>query len=347
MTAGVSDTTGIAMKKLFVCVLLNLTIGAGALHAERPLRVVTTIPDLAAIAAAVGGDQVVTRSIARGDEDPHFLQARPAFVVAARDADLWIRAGLELEVGWEPVLLQSARNPGIRPGAPGFLDISEHLPVRLGVLSGRVTRAQGDVHPGGNPHTLTDPLNARAAARAIARKLAELRPNSAEGFERAAEAFVRRVDESAFGAAALQQATGMELWARLDEGTLDDWLRARGIEPAGWSARLRPRRGTPLVTYHKSFTYFCHRFGLREAAMLEPVPGVPPNPAHLMRLAEQMKAEGIQLILIEPFHPRKPADFLAERTGARVAIVAAYAPDTSPDGWFRMMDALVAAVADQ
>lgn len=330
--------------KILSSIAAALLAAAGAAQA-RPLNVVTTLPDLAAITAAVGGDAVRVRSIAQGNEDPHFLQARPAYVVHARSADLWIRAGLELEVGWEPVLLESARNRDILPGGPGFLDISQHIPVTLEVPEGPVSRAMGDVHPGGSPHYLLDPLNARAAARAIAARLSELRPDLAERFREGAARFVRDVDARMFGAPALERAEGEALWTRRADGSLDAWFEASGVAPGGWHARIAKRRGTGLVTFHKSFVYFAHRFGLRVAIGLEPVPGVPPGPAHLARVIEVMNAEKVGLILAEPFYPRKPADFVAARTGARVVVVSTYAPDTRPDAWFRMMDAVVEAAA--
>lgn len=333
------------MNKLFWIVLISILVGAGpAAGAPAPVRVVATLTDLASIAAAVGGDAVVARSIAQGNEDPHFLQARPAYVTLARDADLWIRAGLGLEVGWEPVLMESARNRNILPGERGFLDISEHIPIKLDVATEAVTRAKGDVHPEGNPHYLLDPLNVRAAARAIGAKLAELRPDQAEVFRRGAEDFVRRVDEHVFGAAALAAMSGDTLWSKWQAGELTEGQTARDLDLGGWYARLAARHDLRIATYHKSFRYFAARFGIPIVAQLEPVPGVPPGPAHLASVIDRMKAEKVGLILLEPFYPRKPADFVAARTGARVAVVSTYAPDTKPNAWFRMIEAIVGAI---
>lgn len=328
-------------------VLTAALLGAVGPAAARPLRVVSTIPDLAAIAAAVGGDAVSARSISQGHEDPHFLQARPTYVVHARDADLWIRVGMELEIGWEPVLMESARNRNILPGRRGFLDASDHAPVKLEVPTGPISRAQGDVHAAGNPHYLLDPFNTRAVARAIGKKLADLRPAEAERFRAGADAFVRQTDERMFGAAALEKAAGDALWAKLDAGELSAWFEAEDVAPGGWLARTAKLRGQRIATFHKSFTYFAHRFGLKVAIELEPVPGVPPSPAHLARVIEVINAERIGLILMEPFYPRRPPDFVAARTGARVAVVNSFSPDARPDAWFRMMDAIVAAVAGE
>jgi len=329
--------------------ILAGAIAAGCLFAAssapaRPLRVVTTIPDLASIAAAIGGDAVTVRSISEGHEDPHFLQARPAFVVHARNAELWIRTGLELEIGWEPVLLDSARNRSIMVGQPGFLDASQHIPVILEVPTGPVTRALGDVHPSGNPHYLLDPLNARAVARAIGARMAQLRPAEAGRFQAGTDAFVRELDARMFGEAAMAKADGETLWRKMADGSLDAWMEAEGIAPDGWLDRTAGLRGKRVVTFHKSFSYFAHRFGFKVAIELEPVPGVPPSPAHLARVIDLMNAEQIGLILMEPYYPRRPPEFVASRTGARVVVVSTLAPDVQPDAYFRMMDLIVRAL---
>ncbi len=322
-----------------------LALLGGVAAQARPLRVVATIPDLAAIAAAIGGEAVVVHSISQGREDPHFLQARPTYVVRARDADLWIRAGMELEIGWEPLILEGSRNRSIQPGQRGFLDASEFVAEPLEVPTGPITRAMGDVHAAGNPHYLLDPLNARAVARGIGARLAALRPAEAERFRAGTDAFVRELDERMFGVAALEKAPGDDLWAKLDDGSLDGWLVDQGAAAGGWLARAAPFRGKPIATFHKSFTYFAHRFGLDVVIELEPVPGVPPSPAHLARVIETAQAREIGVLLMEPFYPRRPADFVARRTGLRVGVVSSYALDTAPDAWFRMMDDVVAALA--
>ncbi len=340
-------TTLFPTRLLRLAAAALLATGAAAPAAARPLRVVTTIPDFASIAAAIGGDAVDVYSISAGQEDPHFLQARPAFVVRARNADLWIRAGMDLEVGWEPILLESARNRAILPGRPGFLDGADHIEIALEVPDGPISRAMGDVHPSGNPHYLLDPLNARSVARAIGARMARLRPEQAERFREGTAAFVRELDARMFGEAALEKADGDALWAAAREGTLDAWFAEHNVEPGGWLARMAGLRGTPMVTFHKSFTYFAHRFGIEIPIELEPVPGVPPSPAHLARVIERMQADEIGLVLMEPFYPRRPAEFVAARTGARVAVVSTLAPNTEPDAWFRMMDAIVEAVAGE
>lgn len=309
------------------------------------LRVVATIPDLASIAAAVGGEEVTVFSICQGNEDPHFLQARPTYIVRARDADLWIRAGMDLEVGWEPLVVEQSRNRSILPGQPGFLDGSDYIEVVLEVPAGHVSRAMGDVHPSGNPHYLLDPLNARAVAGAIGTRLGELRPERADYFAQRAQEFVQEVDRRMFGPEAAAATDGDDLWSALLSNSLDDRLAELGASPGGWYARTEGMRGKRIVTFHKSFTYFANRFGIRIEIELEPVPGVPPSPAHLARVVDTMVSQSIGLILMEPFYPRRPADFVADRTGARVAVVSTYAQATDPDAWFRMIDSIVEGIS--
>ncbi len=314
----------------------------------RQLRIVATTPELASMAAAIAGANARVNSITTGREDPHFLQARPTFMVLARDADLWLRMGLELEIGWEPLLLDGARNPSIRPGQTGHFDGGAYAAYVLDIRDSRVTRAQGDVHPSGNPHYLLDPFNGRAVAVALASRLMEVDPANKAAYEAGLADFLEKLDSAMFGAELVKKYGGEHVWKEEISGTFDSFVAKEGVESAtgGWKAAMRPARDTQIITFHKSFTYFAHRFGLVIASELEPVPGVPPSPAHLAGVIEQMNAEKIGLILMEPFYPRKPADFVAGRTNARVAVVSSYATNSTANGYLEMIDAIVNAVAN-
>jgi zinc/manganese transport system substrate-binding protein len=251
--------------------------------AEQPLRVVTTTTDLADLARNVGGDRVEVRSLALGEQDPHFVEARPSLVLELRRADLYAQVGLELEVGWAPLLLDQARNPGIQPGGRGHLDLSAHVEI-LDVPVTRVTRAQGDIHPFGNPHYWLAPENGRRIAEAFAGRLSELDPEGAAAYQVNLDRFLAQLDQA----------------------------------EAGWRERLAPHRGTPVVAYHASWRYFLEFAGLEVAGLVEPLPGIPPGPRHLAELVGRMNQVGVGLILVEPFYdPRVPAT-VARRTGARV-----------------------------
>jgi ABC-type Zn uptake system ZnuABC Zn-binding protein ZnuA len=311
------------MKRFDVWIMALLT---GCLVCEAgagKLTIVATTPDLASIATAVAGDKADVRSICTGKEDPHFLSAKPSFILQARNADLWIRIGLELEIGWEAPILDGSRNTRVRVGEKGHLDASESVLI-LDAPQTAVTRAMGDVHPMGNPHYWLDPLNGRRIAGTIAERLAILAPADAVVFRQNAAAFRKALDERMFGAALVNAVGADALWAKAQDGTLAAFLDepANKGKAGGWTATMLPWRGQKIVMYHKSWIYFAHRFGLSVAAELEPKPGVPPTAAHLAEVAETAKAEGVKIVLQEPFYSAKAANQIAGKSGAKVVVVA-------------------------
>lgn len=308
---------------LFAFVLALSALAPLAPLQAKVLQVVATTSDLAAIAKAVAGDKAVVHSICTGKEDPHMLQAKPGFILKARDADLWIRIGLELEIGWEGPILDGSRNPRIREGTRGHLDASEGVQI-LDIPTVRVTRAMGDVHPQGNPHYWLDPLNGRRLAGLIAERLAELVPEDAAYFRRQALAFQNALDEQMFGPALLKATPADKLWAMTADGSLAAFLAdsANRGKAGGWLAAMQPLRGQAIVTYHRSWIYFAQRFGLTIAGELEPKPGVPPSAAHLAQIMDTIKGAQVRLILQEPFYSRKAADKVAGQSGIRVVVVA-------------------------
>ncbi|MBU0616530.1 MAG: metal ABC transporter substrate-binding protein [Planctomycetes bacterium] len=295
-------------------------VAASALPAEAgdTLRIVTTTTDLAAIARAVGGDKVEVTAIATGREDPHFIAAKPSYMMAARKADLWIRVGMELEIGYEELILDGSRNPKIRIGTSGHLDASEGI-LRLEVPTQKVDRSMGDIHPLGNPHYWLDPLNARIVAKNIGKRLAELAPEQAEYFNEQVKCFQRELDERMFGSELVAKLGGGKLWAALLKERLDALLDRPEVPPlGGWLAVMRPHVGKKIVTYHCSWSYFAHRFGLVVLDELEPKPGIPPSPGHVADVVKRIKAEGVELLLMEPFYSRKAPELVASQTGITV-----------------------------
>ena len=268
------------------------------LAAQGRLNVVATLPDVAAIARDIGGDKVTVVSIGKPNEDPHFVQAKPSFIVILNKADLLIENGLELEIGWLPALLDQTRNPKIRVGGPARVVAAEGVPL-LEVPTEPVTRAMGDVHPGGNPHFMLDPERGKIVAKNVAEGLIRVAPEYADEFRVNLAKLDKRINEA----------------------------------EAECQKMMAPYRGTKVVTYHKSMTYFCQRFGLDEVNTVEPKPGIPPSPSHIAALIDQMKRENVKLILMEPWHERRQPDLVAERTGAKVVEIPAQvggAPDV-PD----------------
>jgi ABC-type Zn uptake system ZnuABC Zn-binding protein ZnuA len=288
----------------------------------QPLNVCATVPDLGELAKEVGGDEVRVSVFAKGTQDPHFLEAKPAFIKELSQADLFIEVGLELEVGWAPVLLRSARNGKVLGPAPGFLDASTAISP-LGIPAGVVDRSQGDIHTRGNPHYLVDPLNGLRVARAIRDRLAALRPEKKGVFEARCEDFSRRLREALVGRR-LAQKYDVEKLAQLAEaGKLEAFLEKQGDAPLeGWLGRLAAARGKAVVADHDVWPYLARRAGLRVVGFLEPRPGIAPTTKHLTRLVASMKGLDARAVLAVPYFDPRHARFIAEETGARIVTLA-------------------------
>src|SRR5436853_1176520 len=256
------------MKKL---VLILFTTIACAFAAQAKLNVVATLPDFGSLAREVGGDKIDIVVLAKATEDPHFVDARPSFVVSLRNADVLIDGGAELELGWLPPLLQNARNPKIEVGKPGRIETSQG--IRLMNVPANVTRAAGDVHALGNPHFTVDPIIAKAVALHIAQSFSAVDPPNAAYYDANYKKFEATIN------------------AKLQE----------------WGAAMLPFKGQSVVAYHDSWPYLAHRFGLNIDTFLEPKPGIPPSPSHLAEVIQKMKAEKIKAVIVEPFHVRKIA----------------------------------------
>ena len=312
----------IHLGRAFISLVLILTVWAGAAPAADKLKIVCTTTDLASIAKAVAGSLAQVTSITTGREDPHFIQAKPSYMIQARNADLWVRVGMDLEVGWEPPLIDGARNQRIRPGAPGHLDASEKV-LRREVPTARISRAMGDVHPEGNPHYWLDPLNGRIVAGEIAKRLMKLDPAHAQAYQKNLAAFRHHLDDAMFGSVLARRLGGARLWAWQVTGELEQRLNELGMlrDAGGWWAAMRPFKGQGIITFHKSWIYFSSRFGLRVLGELEPKPGVPPSGAHIQKILALMKENQVRLILQEPFYPVKAAELLAAQTKAKVVVV--------------------------
>lgn len=322
----------LVLAAAFAAALLSSSSAPPA-HAETTkLKVLATTTDLRELAEEVGGDDVEVACLTKGPEDPHFLEARPSFVRAAAAADALLLNGLDLEAGYESLLVGDSRNERIQEGKPGHVDCSRGIDV-LDVPTGTVDRSLGDVHPDGNPHYLTDPVRGKVAAGTIAAAFAEIAPGRADAFKARLAEFRRRVDVAMFGEALLAAGQPAErLERRLAEGTLLQFLKDRQLEGklAGHAAALAPFAGRKVVSYHATFRYLLDRFHLDEAAKLEPKAGVPPTPKHLQQVVERMKTDGIRAVLYTAFQPERTAQSVATAAGG-VAVRLAHQPDSVPD----------------
>ncbi|MEK7474070.1 MAG: metal ABC transporter substrate-binding protein [Candidatus Coatesbacteria bacterium] len=264
------------LRRIIVGTVLSLIAAA----ASADLKVATSIEDLASVATFVGGAHVKAFSLCKGYQDPHFVPAKPSLMRLIRDADVFVSVGLGLDEGWLPLVLPGSRNPRIQPGAPGFVDASEGVAV-IDKPVGTVSRAEGDVHPLGNPHYYMDPANLIVVASHLARVFAELDPANATVYERNAKAF-----------AAKMQA-----------------------QSKAWEATLAPYHGASIVTFHRNFEYFLARFGLKRFGTVEPRPGIPPAPRYLAELAASMKREGVRVVVYQPYFDANASRGLASRAG--------------------------------
>jgi ABC-type Zn uptake system ZnuABC Zn-binding protein ZnuA len=302
-------------------VLLAILIATTA--AAEPLRVCATTPDLGSLVGEVGGDEVAVTVFARGPEDPHFVEAKPSFVKSLSEAQLLVVSGLDLEVGYLPPLLRGARNADVQPGGGGYLDASTAI-TPLAVPTGVVDRSMGDIHPFGNPHYLTDPLNGLKVAALIRERLTALRPAGSDGFAARYEAFRARVGARLVGEALAGKYEFEKLATLFELGKLDAFLQSQPGAPAlgGWLGALRPFHGAKAVDDHPLWPYFARRFGIVVVGDMEPKPGIPPTTRHLAELVQLMKADGVRLILASAYYDPRHARFLAEQTGARIAAMA-------------------------
>ena len=258
-------------------------------QATPKLKVVASTSDLAALAAEVGGDRIDVQSIVRGDQDPHFAEAKPSYMLKLRHADLLIVVGLQLEARWltrgfhRPPLISESGNPRIQPGASGYFDASQYAEI-LDLPTQPVTPS---IQPVGNPHYWLDPENGRRIAHALAIKLSELRPDDALYFNERFLAFSTRLSDA----------------------------------EKVWDAEMQPYHGRKVVTYYRSWPNFLKHFQLASVGEIEPRPGIPPSGAHTKELINLMKHENVKVILVEPYFELKTPHAIALATGAEVVVL--------------------------
>jgi len=270
----------------------------------RKLNIVTSTTDLASLAQEIGGDRISVDSIAKGYQDPHFVEAKPSFLLKLRHADLLIAVGLELEIGWLPPLITQSGNPRIQPSAAGYLDASQFAEI-LEIHRGQITRAMGDVHPQGNPHYWLDPDNGRRIAKGIAGKLAQLDPENASYFQQRFQDFDKRLT-------AAEQ---------------------------NWDAQMRPYTGRKVVTYHNSWPNFAKHFKLNVVGYVEPRPGIPPSPGHTLELIQAMRRDNVKIIMVEPYFDLKTPDSIARETGGKVLVMTPSVGGEKPvTDYFKLFD---------
>lgn len=296
------------MKRILMALFAACLLSGSAL-AGQTLNVVCTLTDLAWLAERVGGDDVTVATLCPGEYDPHFLPARPSLARRVGKADLLCYNGLELEIGWLPVLIEKARNRKLRPGERGDLDCSRALQEILDVPSGPLSRAQGDVHPQGNPHYLLNPRNGVSVARLMAERMGELRPEAADRFH----------------ARAAQLAD--ELAGRIE----------------GWEREAGGLRGSTVVQYHQQWEYLAQWLGLSILGDVEHRPGIAPSPRHVSELVDQARKAEVSMVLAAPWNHLDAAAAAARRMSARLVVLppgVGSLPQAT--GYIEMFDRIIA-----
>ncbi|MEN3337778.1 MAG: zinc/manganese transport system substrate-binding protein [Acidobacteriota bacterium] len=273
-------------KPITIAIALSALLLSAAIARAGALTVVTATQDLASIAQEVGGDKIKITSLAKGYQDPHFVEAKPSFVLLLNKADLLIVVGRDLEIGWLPPLITQSRNAKIQPGGAGYLDPSQTAKI-LEMPAGNLTRAEGDVHPLGNPHYWLDPENGRRIAKAIQKKLSELDAANAATYAQREEDFEKRLT----------------------------------VAEQRWKAEMAPYKGLKVVTYHRSWPNFADAFGLDVIGYVEPKPGIPPTPQHTLDVINAMKAQNVKIIMVEPYFDSKTPNSIASNVGGKVLIM--------------------------
>jgi zinc/manganese transport system substrate-binding protein len=296
--------------------VLAAALVASGTQAGAALNVVTTTEDLASLVRELGGDRVRVEALARGYQDPHFVEAKPSFILKLNKADLLVLVGRELEIGWLPALINQSRNPKVQPGSPGYLDASLGARI-LEIPQGQITRAMGDVHPSGNPHYWLDPGNGRRMAQSIRDRLSQLNAGDTAYFASRYADFDKRL----------------------------------AAAEARWDAMMKPYRGLDVVTYHRSWANFVDRFGLDVIGYVEPRPGIPPSPSHTLQLIKEMKAKNVRLLIVEPYFDLKTPQSVARETGAKVVVLLpSVGGEKGVDDYIKLfdydIDKLVAAIKE-
>lgn len=270
-------------KKSMLAVLLSgILLSANA----GTIKVVTTTTDLKSITELIGGNKVSVSSIATGYQNPHFVDPKPSYIISLSNADMFVTVGLDLETGWSPQLLTSSRNNKIQKGSDGYVDAS--VGVTLYQVPSSLNRAEGDIHIFGNPHYWLDPMNGKVIARNIANGLERIDPSNKAIYEANLQAFYTKLD----------------------------------VKMKEWQMKMAPYKGTKIIAYHNEWVYFETRFGLKIVDFMEPKPGIPPSPSQMVKVINEIKSNGIKVIISSPYFTTSSSDVVVKQTGAKELTLA-------------------------
>jgi len=338
------------MRIITSCLITTLALALAATSASpaappaKKISVVTTLNVLAGVTREVGGDRVEVTSLAKPNQDPHTLVAKPTFKVLAKNANLFVELGLGLDI-WGSAVTDASGNPDIQTGQKGRVIASEGIETKE--LPATLSKAWGDIHPYGNPHVWLDPVNVKQIATNIAAGLTRVDPNGKDAYAANLKAFSARIDDALYGHALVEEygASKLERLSRRNE--LIDYLKAKGTyaKLGGWLKQAEALRGLKIITYHKTWVYFCDRFGIQIRGEVEEKPGIPPSQDYLASLIKKIQSEGIKVLFVDTIYPSKDGDFLAAKTVAKVVsspIDIGGAPNT--DDYFSLISTLLGRI---
>ena len=314
-----------ATTALLLLVFAALTFGSPVFAGDK-LKVVGSIPDFAAVAKEIGGDRVEVASIAKGNQDPHFVLPKPSYALMLRDADIFITTGLDLEL-WAPTLIDKARNPKIVEGGPGYVSASAGLKL-MEVPTRGIDRSAGDIHIYGNPHIQTSPINMKKVAENILIGLQKVDPEHADYYQQRYQRFIARMDSAIYGPELVQLLGSQTLDQMTINGTLIDFLKSQEMNGqklidklGGWLKAALPFRGEKIISYHKNWEYFCRDFGLQIVDFVEPKPGIPPTAKHVKKVMDEIKQYNIRLMLVANYFEKHTPQKIEARTGVKAVFL--------------------------
>jgi zinc/manganese transport system substrate-binding protein len=289
------------IRRIFPILISFLLLGTPS---WAKLNVVATLPWIGSLAGDLGGDRIQVATLVKSNQDPHYVEAKPSMILEVRKADLLLFNGLDLEVGYLPVLVESSRNPKIQPGNPGFLDCSQFIEVLD--RPERADRSMGDVHPQGNPHYHLSPKNILRVAEGIAARLSALEPSGETFYLNQLASFRNRL------------AAKQKEWERMSLA------------------------GKKFLPYHKFFEYLAADFGFELVGYIEPKPGIPPSAAHLEKLIGIIRKDRPEAMLVTSYYGTKEVAFLAQKTGVKYLVVPHdVGSSREAKDWFSLMDQIL------
>ena len=337
------------LRKLSALFVSLVAVGGAASaqdSVKTKLHIVTTLGVLADLARQVGGDLVDAQALADARQDPHYVEPRPTLMQRARDADVFIEIGLQLEM-WGDKVVAGSGNTKIQTGQPGRIVASTGISTLE--LPTTLSREWGDVHPYGNPHVWLDPLNAKDMAANICDGLCKVDAVHASDYKARLDAFQQKVDDALFGPELVKQVGGKKLARLAREDRLNDYLQSKDLTKllGGWLKSAEVLRGRPIVTYHKTSIYMAQRFGFTIPLEIEEKPGIPPSARHRDHVVETIKQLGIRTVLQEPYYDRAAADYLAANTGVHIVIAPNdVGEEVGAKDYFALIDNMLSRLID-